>query len=141
MRPSPRPTTILALLAATGGAAWLAKLAVIAATDGATTDTGAAAAFYLLGLALLAIGSAAVGLRVAAGRHLAVRIFAVALSPALFFVSFMLLDSIAKLLVGDAGPVWLQDEAGIGLTAAFWLVTGLLLARPASRVRANMASA
>jgi len=141
MTTTSRLSTILAALAAAGGAAWLAKLAVVAATDGATSDTGAAAIFYLLGVALLAIGSTAVGLWLAAGRHRAVRVLAVVLSPVLFFVSFMLLDSIAKLLVGDAGPAWLEDEAGIGLTAMFWLLTGLLLAKPTTRVRADMASA
>jgi hypothetical protein len=138
---TPRPTTILATLAAAGGAAWLAKLAVIVATDGATTDTGAAAAFYLMGIVLLAIGSAAVGSRLAARRHLALKIVALATSPALFFLSYALLDGIAKTLVGDAGPAWLEDEAGITLTAAVWLVTGVLLASRKMRVRPNTASA
>lgn len=141
MTATSRSTTILAALAAAGGAAWLGKLAVITATDGATTDTGAAAVLYVLGVALMAIGSAAVGMRLTAGRHLALRILAVAASPALFFLSFMLLDSIAKTLVGDAGPAWLEDEAGIGLTAAVWLLVGLLMIGRTARTRANMASA
>lgn len=132
---------MLAMLAAAGSAAWLAKLAVIVATDGATTDTGAAAVLYLLGVALLAIGSAAVGLRLAARRPLALKIIAVATSPALFLLSYIVLDGIAKTLVGDAGPAWLEDEAGIALTAAFWLATGLLLATRTVRVCPDTASA
>lgn len=121
------PITVLAAFAAIGAAAWLAKLTVIVATGGATTDTGAAALFYLAGAGLLAIGSAAIGLRLTARRHVALRALAALASPVLFFASYALLDGIGKALAGDAGPAWLHDEAGTALTATAWLVVGLIL--------------
>ena len=50
-----------------------------------------------------------------------------------FFVSFLVLEGIAKSAFGDAGPSYLSDEIGILVTAIFWLVAGALLvrARPA----------
>ena len=118
-----RTIHILGAVAAAGGAAWLAKFGVIAATDGAVDDEGAAAAFYFLGLALMAAGAATVTLRAARGRLSAVA--AAIAAPFAFFLSFMLLESIAKPIVGDAGPAWLSDEAGILATGAVWLAVGL----------------
>jgi hypothetical protein len=46
-----------------GGFAWLLKLGVIVATDGRVTTTGAAGAFFALGLFSLLLGSTGVGLR------------------------------------------------------------------------------
>lgn len=108
-----------------GGAAWLAKFAVIVATDGATDDEGAAAFFYLLGVALMAVGAASVTLRLARGRLTTV--LAALAAPFAFFASFMLLEAIAKALVGDTGPVWLGDEIGIAVTGAAWFVAGAVM--------------
>ncbi len=64
----------LALIA--GAGAWLVKLVVIVATDGA--DSGAAdavvAVFFLLGFVLLLGGSSAAGLWLTRGRDAVVRI-------------------------------------------------------------------
>ncbi|CAN5258445.1 hypothetical protein BH20ACT8_BH20ACT8_07270 [soil metagenome] len=46
-----RWTTISGLAALAGGLAWIAKLAVIVAINGAQTDTGAAGVAFLLGAA------------------------------------------------------------------------------------------
>lgn len=116
---------ISAMLAAAGGAAWLAKFTVIVATAGETTDTGAAAAFYLLGVALMLVGATWVGARATA--RLAAPLFAlgVLLSPVVLFASFTVLEALAKGVVADAGPAWLEDEAGIAATGAFWLLAGM----------------
>lgn len=119
-----RTHRIVTAAAIAGGTAWIAKFLVIAATDGAVDDEGAAAVFYLLGLALMAIGAAAITLRLIPWRPIAAL-----LAPVLFVLSFMLLDGIAKPLVGDAGPSWLEDEAGIVLTGVVWLAVGLGLLR------------
>jgi hypothetical protein len=52
-----------------GGVAWILKLWVIVATDGRVVATGAAGAFYDLGLYLLMVGSTGVGLRLAITRN------------------------------------------------------------------------
>lgn len=122
---------IPALLAAAGGAAWLAKMTVILATDGRVDSEGAAAVFFVLGAVLLAAGASVVTLRLARGRGRAAVTVAILASPLLFFASFMVLESIAKAVVGDAGPAWLSDEAGILLTGLVWLATGAIALRRA----------
>jgi hypothetical protein len=115
------------LVAAAGGAAWLTKFAVILATDGAekgAADT-ATAFFYITAVLLMSIGASCITLRLARGRGKLATVAAFVAAPFLFIVSYMVLDAIAKPLVGDAGPSWLGDEAGIALTGAVWLVLGL----------------
>ena len=132
-----RTLRILSLAAAAGGAAWLAKVAVIATAD----DSPLEPVLYLLGVSLLCIGAAGVTLRAARGT--ATKVAAVLAAPVLAILSYMLLEAIAKPLVGDAGPSWLQDEAGIALTGAVWLAAGLFALRrsppgaasPAARAR------
>ena len=45
--------------------------------------------------------------------------------PFLVFLSYAVLDSLAGGVVGEAGPGWLEDEAGILATGVFWLGAGL----------------
>lgn len=108
-----------------GGLSWLAKLAVIVATDGEINDEGAAAFFYLVGVALMVAGSTAIGVLLARRRARWVLAMAVALSPIIFFASFIILDGIAKPLVGDRGPAYFGEEAGILTTGLVWLVLGI----------------
>lgn len=139
-----RTIRILGAVAAAGGAAWLLKFAVIVGTDGRTTDTGAAAVFFVLGAAMMAVGAGTLTLRAARGRGSA--ILAALLAPVLWAASFAILDPIAQGAVGDAGPAWLQDESAIALTGLVWLTVGLLALRlsptpavkpPASPARAS----
>lgn len=117
-----------------GAAAWLAKLGVIVATDGAQTDTGAAAALYLIGFGLLLIGSATLGLWLARGRPAAVRLAAAVVGPIAFIVSMNGLDSGAKALLADLGPSYARDEWGILFAAILWLAVGLVVVQ---RLRAQ----
>ncbi|HEV2107923.1 MAG TPA: hypothetical protein VGR16_06650 [Thermomicrobiales bacterium] len=117
--------TFGSIAATLGGLSWLAKMAVIIATDGEVNDEGAAAFFYILGAALMMIGSTAVGVLLAGRRPRWTLVVAVALSPIFFIISFSILDGVAKPLVGDRGPAYLQDEAGIVTTAVAWLILGI----------------
>lgn len=133
---SNRTLQITAGLAAAGGAAWLTKIAVIAATDGAAAGTAeaVAAVLYLLGVALLVVGALAVTLRLARGRGRAALAAAVVAAPILAVASFVVLDGVAQALVGDTDPVWVGEEVGILATGAVWLAVGvaaLRAARPA----------
>ena len=110
-----------------GGLAWLAKLGVIAATDGRVTSSGAAAVFFVLGALLLAAGASAPVMRLLRPARRWTTALALASGPLLFGLTFSLLDGAGKGLVGDAGPSWLPDEAGILATAVVWLVIGLAL--------------
>lgn len=111
-----------------GAVAWLAKMGVIVATDGRVDSTGAAAVFFIGGILLMATGATAVGLRLTRGRAGWVRSLAIVLSLLAFFVSFVVLDSIAKPTLGELGPSYMSDEAGILVTAIFWfLIAGALL--------------
>jgi hypothetical protein len=118
----------------TGAIFWLAKMSVIVATDGRVDSTGAAAVFYLGGVLLMAVGATAVGLWLTRGRATWLRVFAMVISFVGFFVSFVVLEGVAKSAFGDAGPSYMSDEVGILVTAIFWLLAGALLvrARPAS---------
>jgi hypothetical protein len=117
-----------------GAAAWLAKLGVIVVTDGEQTDTGAAAAFYLTGFALLLLGSAALGLWLARHRSAAVRLASVLAGPLVFVVSMNAIDGAAKAVLGDLGPSYARDEWGILFAAIVWLTVGLaVVPRPSSK--------
>ncbi len=121
-----------AAVLAAGGLAWLAKLAVIASTDGRVTDTGAAAVFYLLGAVLMPAGLAGVALALTTRRHPALRAGAAVVGAMSFFACFVLLDGVASGAVGEAGPAWLGDEAGILATGAVLAGLGLATARRAT---------
>ena len=108
-----------------GAAAWFAKLSVIIATDGRVNSTGAAAVFFLLGAALLVLGAAALGLWLARGRPVVVRVAAALVGPVVFFLSMNIIDSGAKTVLGDLGPAYAEDEWGILFTAILWLAIGL----------------
>lgn len=126
-----RPLRLAATAAIAGGAAWLAKLVVIAATDGEVTDTGLAAVFFIGGVILLIAGAATVSLRIARGRGRVAHVAGYVAAPVVFIASFLLLEPLGKAVVGDAGPAWLGEEAGIGLVGIVWLAVGI-----ASRRRA-----
>jgi hypothetical protein len=117
-----------------GGVAWLLKLWVIVATDGRVVATGAAGAFFDLGLYLLMVGSTGVGLRLAMNQETSQRIVLAVVSPLAFVFSFAIflsigyaLVAIGRLIVGDALPSYLLEEAGIFISAVAWLVVGIWL--------------
>ena len=130
----------IALIA--GGVAWLLKLWVIVATDGRVAYTGAAGAFFDLGLYSLMIGSTGVGLRLTMKLETSLRVILALVSPFACFVLFAIflvigyaLVAIGRLIVGDALPSYLLEEGGIfvsavvGLAAGIWLVVDVMLRR------------
>lgn len=123
---STRTHNILSAAALAGGAAWLVKFAVIAAVD---PDAGATAFFYILGVTLMAVGSIAIGMRLTAGRGNVAKVIAAVASPVAFFAAYLVLDGISKPLVGDSGPFWLAEEAGIALTGFVYLLVGAAMLR------------
>jgi hypothetical protein len=136
-------TTLLqrfSIVLAAGGLAWLAKMAVIGATDGAEAGTGSAAAtvFYLLGVALMPVGLAGVAAALAAGRHLVLRVVAGIAGFLSFFASYLVLEGIAQAIVGDTRPAWLGDEVGILVTGVVLMTAGLLAAQRSQLRRHTM---
>jgi hypothetical protein len=126
-----RTIRTLSLVAAAGGTAWLVKFLVIAATDGAqngAADT-ATSVLYLLGVALMCVGAASLTLRAAAGRGRAATAVAILAAPLVAILAYIVVDTIVKPAVGDAGPSWLDDELPIAVTGACWLGVGLLARR------------
>src|SRR5688572_3059466 len=99
---------LAAATAAVGGAAWVAKFAVLAGTDG--EDAALVPVLYLLGVTLMAVGASWVLVRLAGDRPLPVVVALALLGPVLWAVSFVVLEAPAKALIGDAGPDWLADE-------------------------------
>ncbi len=123
-----------------GGVAWLLKLWVIVATDGRVVATGAAGAFFDLGLYLLMVGSTGVGLRLAMNQETSMRVVLAVASQLVFGVLFTLflvigyaLVAIGRVIVGEALPSYLLEEGGIfisavvGLVVGIWLVVGVTL--------------
>jgi len=107
------------------------KLWVIVATDGRVQYTGAAGAFFTLGLYSLLVGCTGLGLRLAMNQELAVRVVAALGAAVAFFVSFAIFSVIGyaivaagRLLVGDVLPRYLLEEGGIFISAVVWLVVG-----------------
>lgn len=109
-----------AAAAALGGAAWVTKVAVLAAGDG--EDSLVVGLLYLSGVALMVLGASWVGVRLAAGRPLPLVVVAGVLSSLLVFVSYALIDPLAK---AAAGSGWFEDEAGILVTGLVWLAASL----------------
>ncbi len=110
-----------------GGLAWISKLWVIVAT-------GAAGAFFDLGLYALLVGSTGLGVRLAMGQEPAMCAFVVVGAPAAFFFSFALFTAIGyalvaagRAVVGDALPAYLLEEGGIFIAAVVWLAVGFWL--------------
>jgi hypothetical protein len=117
-----------------GGVAWFLKLWVIVATDGRVVATGAAGAFFDLGLYSLLVGSTGLGLRLTMKEPTVTRIAAAVGSPVTFVLSFAILSgvgyalvAIGRVIVGDALPSYLLEEGGIFLSAVVWLVIGIWL--------------
>ena len=122
----------IALIA--GGVAWLLKLWVIVATDGRVAYTGAAGAFFDLGLYSLMVGSTGVGLRLTMNLETSMRVILALVSPFACFVLFAIflvigyaLVAIGRVVVGDALPSYLLEEGGIFISAVVGLVAGIWL--------------
>lgn len=118
---------IAGFLLVAGGLAWLLKLGVIVATNGRVTDTGAAGMFYLIGVILLLVGSTGLGMKLAARRNSLLRTVAVILSPIVFVASFLVFQAVMIMIVGDWGPTYVREEAGIFVAAVVWLLIGVAL--------------
>lgn len=117
-----------------GGVAWILKLWVIVATDGRVVATGAAGAFFDLGHYSLLVGSTGLGLRLTMNQDPSLRVVLAVASPVAFYVSFAIFSAIGyaivaigRVIVGDALPSYLLEEAGIFLSAVVWLVVGIWL--------------
>jgi hypothetical protein len=111
-------------VAALGGAAWVTKVAVLTATDG--EDSLVVDLLYICGVVGITLGASWVGVRLAGERPLPVVALLAALGPLLAFVAYdSVLDPLAKAALGDAGPGWFEDEAGILTTGLVWLAASL----------------
>ena len=132
-------------LTVAGSTAWLAKIAVIVATDGRIITTGPAAWLMRIGLVGLFVGSTGVGLWVARRRSRPVRAAAVLLSPVALAASLVTLGMLAsaavRALVGGRGPAYLEQEVGIAVGAAVWLAVGTELLRRVRRTPDGTAGA
>jgi hypothetical protein len=127
-------TAIAGIALIVGGVAWFLKLWVIVATDGRVVATGAAGAFFDLGLYSLLVGSTGLGLRLARNQEPSMRVVLAVASPLAFVVSFAFfsgigyaLVAIGRLIVGEALPGYLLEEGGIFVSAVVWLMVGIWL--------------
>jgi hypothetical protein len=111
-------------VAALGGAAWVTKVAVLAATDG--EDSLVVGLLYLCGAIGITLGASWIGVRLAGRRSVALVVMLGALCPLLAFVMYdSVVDPLAKAALGDAGPAWFEDEVGILVTGLLWLAASL----------------
>ena len=110
------------------------KLWVIVATDGRVVATGAAGAFFDIGLYSLLVGSTGLGVRLTRNQEPALRGVAALGSPVVFVLAFALFSAVGYavlavggVLVGTSPPGYLLEEAGIFISAVVWLAIGLAL--------------
>ena len=130
-----------------GAMAWLTKIGVIIATDGRVTHTGAAGASFTIGLGLLSVGAAGLGLRLTTSVDLVLRVILTVGFPFVFVLSFFVFSAIgyvivagARVIVGDALPRYMLGEAGILISAVVWMVIGAVLLFGSVRKPRNAAS-
>ena len=130
-----------------GAMAWLTKIGVIIATDGRVTHTGAAGSSFTIGLGLLSVGAAGLGLRLTMSVDLVSRVIITVLFPFVFVLSFFVFSAIgyvivagARVIVGDALPRYMLGEAGILISAVVWMVIGAVLLSGSVRKPRNAAS-
>jgi hypothetical protein len=130
-----------------GAMAWLTKIGVIIATDGRVTHTGAAGSSFTIGLWLLSVGAAGLGLRLTMSVDLVSRVIITVLFPFVFILSFFVFSvigyaivAVARLIVGDALPRYMLGEAGILISAVVWMVIGAVLLFGSVRKPLNAAS-
>jgi len=127
--------------------AWLTKIVVIIATDGRVTHTGAAGTSFTIGLWLLSVGAAGLGLRLTMSVDLVSRVILTVGSPFVFILSFFVFSvigyailAVARLIAGDALPRYMLGEAGILISAVVWMVIGTVLLFGSVRKPRNAAS-
>ena len=130
-----------------GAMAWLTKIGVIIATDGRVTHTGAAGSSFTIGLGLLSVGAAGLGLRLTTSVDLVLRVILTVGFPFVFVLSFFVFSAIgyvivagARVIVGDALPRYMLGEAGILISAVVWMVIGAVLLFGSVRKPRNAAS-
>ena len=131
MNPSSKLFRPAAALLAAGGACWVTKFVVIAATDGAVsgfpdTLTGI---LYLSAVSLMVIGLATLFVALTQRLHPVLRALAGLVGVVAWGVTYVVLEMVAQGVVGDSGPSWLPEEIGIVVTGAAFLTLGLLLGR------------
>jgi hypothetical protein len=125
----------LTYAAAAGGLAWLCKLAVLAATDGA--ESAAVATLYFSGLCLTTIGSIGIVLRLLERRPRWLCAVGAAIAPFAWLAIFSLLDSTLVPVTKDHVPEWAKVEAGVFTAAVLSLsvATWALRRVPAPRAQ------
>ena len=130
-----------------GAMAWLTKIGVIIATDGRVTHTGAAGSSFTIGLGLLSVGAAGLGLRLTMSVDLVLRVILTVGFPFVFVLSFFVFSAIgyvivagARVIVGDALPRYMLGETGILISAVVWMVIGAVLLFGSVRKPRNAAS-
>jgi hypothetical protein len=115
---------VAAATTALGGAAWVTKVAVLAATDGA--DSGLIGLLWLVGFFGMTLGASWIGVRLAGDRHIVVAVLLGVLTALLPFMTYdNIVDPLAESVVGDAGPAWFAEEAGILAAGVIWLAASL----------------
>ncbi len=130
----PRSTSLIQVLAATGGACWVAKSILIWANGGTNTTGGIVGVLFLAGTVLLAIAAAIWAWKAAAGRSGLIRILAVVGALVGLFLAINLPILIGLVLMPGS---WLAEELGVIVLAVAAIVAGPLAGRIRSRQRAR----
>ena len=119
-----RWTRVSAMILLAGGIAFVLKLIAIPTTGGDDFESGVVALLFFAGMFGMLVGSTTLGSMFAQDRPLAVYVVALVLSPIVIWFVFILLDGVLK-PIGEAGPDWYVDEAGITAIAVLMIGLGL----------------
>jgi len=118
-----RARQVAATAAVSCGAAWYAKLAVLAATDGA--ESGAVFALWALGMLSLFVAAAAAAMALLRGRHVVLRVVAGVLAVPIAFTLVNIADTIAKSIY--SGESWFRTEVGLLVIGAVAAMLGIVV--------------
>ncbi len=119
---------IFIVLAVASGAAWILKVAAIAAQGGAETEGGIISVLWALGMLTFHLAAATGAALLLARAHVSVRVLAGVVAVALAWTLLMVLDGVTDAAMPSGG--WFRDEVSL-------LIAGVLMASVGVRVLAR----
>lgn len=114
---------VFIVLAVTSGAAWILKVAAIAAQGGAEADGGIISVLWAVGMLSFLLAAATGAPLLVPRAHLALRLLAGVAGVVLAWTFLMVLDGVLDAAISSDG--WFRDEASLLLAGVLMATAGL----------------